>query len=94
MLPHVIRFNAAHVGPLYEELCRAADPSGPPVLLEDRVCALRSAAALPESLRDYQIPRACLPVLAAEAEQQWTAAFNPRAVTRTELVELYEAAYA
>jgi alcohol dehydrogenase len=93
MLPHVIRFNAGHVGALYEELRLAADPAAPPGLLEDRIRKMRAAAGLPGSLRDYEIPRGCLPELAVEAEQQWTAGFNPRPVTRVELLELYEAAY-
>ncbi len=89
MLPHVIRFNADHVGGLYEELRHSAAGR-----LEDRVSELRSAAGLPGSLRDCQVPRSCLPDLAAEAEKQWTAAFNPRPVGRAELLELYEAAHA
>jgi alcohol dehydrogenase len=94
MLPHVIRFNAGHVGRLYDDLRLAADPAGPPGLLEDRICELRVAAGLPESLRDYQVPRCCLADMAVEAEQQWTASFNPRPVARAELLELYEAAHA
>jgi alcohol dehydrogenase len=90
MLPHVIRFNASHVGPLYDELGGAGEP---PSLLEDRVCELLSIAGLPVSLRDFQVPKDCLPELAAEAEQQWTAEFNPRPVGRVELLELYEAAH-
>jgi alcohol dehydrogenase len=94
MLPHVIRFNAGHVGRLYDDLRLAADPTGPPGLLEDRICELRAAAGLPASLRDYQVPRSCLADMAVEAEQQWTASFNPRPVTRAELLELYEVAHA
>ena len=94
MLPHVVRFNAAHVGTLYDELRLAADPTGAPALLEERICELRSLAGLPERLRDCDVPRPCLPELAAEAERQWTAGFNPRPVTRANLLELYEAAYA
>lgn len=93
MLPHVVRFNAAHVGVLYDELRLAADPTGAPALLEERICELRSLAGLPERLRDCDVPRSCLPELAAEAERQWTAGFNPRPLTRAELLELYEAAY-
>jgi alcohol dehydrogenase len=85
MLPHVIRFNAVQVAPLYDELC----PTG----LEQRVDELRAAAGLPGGLRDYQVPRDCLPELAADAEKQWTAGFNPRPLGRTELQELYEAAH-
>jgi alcohol dehydrogenase len=94
MLPHVIRFNAGHVGRLYDDLRLAADETAQPGLLEDRICELRAAAGLPESLRDYQIPRGCLPEMAVEAEQQWTAGFNPRPVTRAELLGLYEDAHA
>ena len=36
--------------------------------------------------------RGILPVLAEEASQQWTARFNPRLVTETEILSLYEAA--
>jgi alcohol dehydrogenase len=93
MLPHVVRFNAGHVGELYDELRLSADPQAAPRLLEDQLREMRVVAGLPESLRDYQIPHDCLPELAAEAEGQWTAGFNPRPVTRAELLELYEAAH-
>jgi len=93
MLPHVVRFNAGHVGELYDELRLTADSQAAPRLLEDRLREMRVVAGLPESLRDYQIPHDCLPELAAEAEGQWTAGFNPRPVTRAELLELYEAAH-
>jgi alcohol dehydrogenase len=92
MLPHVVRFNAARVGGLYDELRRAADPAAR-TPLEDRICELRANAGLPLCLKDCQVPRECLPELAVEAEGQWTAGFNPRPVTRVELLELYEAAY-
>ena len=93
MLPHVIRFNSAHVGELYEELRTSASPAGRVVLLEDRVSELRAAAGLPESLGEYGIARGVLSELAGDAAEQWTAGFNPRPVARPELLELYEAAY-
>jgi alcohol dehydrogenase len=93
LLPHVIRFNAAQVGRSYDELCRAVQPEGRPLLLEDRIRELKGLAGLPDSLRDYDVPQGQLNELAAEAEQQWTAGFNPRPVTRKELLEIYEAAY-
>lgn len=93
LLPHVIRLNAAVAGPGYDELCRASDPAGRPVLLEERFRELKSLAGLPERLREYDVPRDLLNELATEAEQQWTAGFNPRPVTRKELLEVYEAAY-
>lgn len=94
MLPHVIRFNAAHVGELYDELSRLTDPNGAPRLLEERVQELRALAGLPESLRDCSVSQDCFPELAADAERQWTASFNPRPVKKNDLVALYEAAHA
>ena len=95
MLPHVIRFNAGHVGRLYDRAAAGAGPDAPPALLEDRICELRAAGrAAGEPAGLPGAPHACLPELAAEAEKQWTAGFNPRPVTRVELLELYEAAYA
>jgi alcohol dehydrogenase len=93
MLPGVIRFNAAVVGPLYDELCQSVAPDGGSVSLDERVQELRASAKLPVSLRDCDVPKDELNAMAEEAEAQWTAAFNPRSVTRGELLELYEAAY-
>ena len=93
MLTHVVRFNASHVGALYEELQRSAWSDEAPALLEDRVRQLRRTAGLPETLRDYSVPEERLPELAEDAGRQWTAGHNPRPVTPKELLELYEAAY-
>jgi alcohol dehydrogenase len=93
LLPHVIRFNAAHVGGSYDELARSVELVGKPILLEERIRELKSLAGLPDSLREYDVPRGRLHEMAAEAEQQWTAGFNPRPVTRKELLGIYEAAY-
>ncbi len=84
MLPHVVRFNATAVGALYDELA---------VRLEDRLRDLRRTAGLPETLRDCSVPAERLGELAEDAERQWTAAHNPRPLSRAELLELYEAAY-
>lgn len=92
MLPHVIRFNAAVVGQLYDELCTTIEHPAPR-MLEQRVSELKALLALPTSLREYQIPHDCLGEMAADAERQWTAGFNPRPVTARELLELYEQAY-
>jgi alcohol dehydrogenase len=93
VLPHVVRFNAAAVGALYEELHRESSRPAASGLLEDRLCELRAAAGLPETLRDIAVPRASLAALAEDAARQWTAGFNPRPVTAKELLALYEAAY-
>jgi alcohol dehydrogenase len=98
LLPHVVRFNAAAVGPLYGELTEQADlRNGDPGLagevLAGRLADLMHAAGLPTRLKDCGVSRGILPVLADEAAQQWTARFNPRPVTDADLLRLYEAAF-
>ena len=44
------------------------------------------------SLGECGVSQGILPLLAEEASQQWTARFNPRPVTETEILALYEAA--
>ena len=87
MLPHVVAFNRQAVGELYARLEAARG------MLEQRIRALRGACRLPERIQDCGVPRSALDALADEAAAQWTATFNPRPVTRTELRELYDAAY-
>ena len=96
--PHVIRFNAVAVGPLYGELAGQAglangDPQLGAVKLAERVEALARAAGLPARLSACGVNRAILPVLADEAAQQWTGKFNPRPAGFAELLRLYEEAY-
>lgn len=89
MLPHVIRFNAAD--PATRRAYEALGHS-PEALAEQVTCWLR-LAGLQTSLRACSVEETALPTLAAEAARQWTAAFNPRAVTATELAALYRAAF-
>jgi len=91
MLPHVVAFNRAAVGELYAELERVE--ALPPQTLEQRLRVLGAACGLPERLRDCGVPHAALDELSAEAAAQWTAGFNPRRVSQSELRELYHAAY-
>jgi alcohol dehydrogenase len=96
MLPHVIRFNAAAAECLYAELATAAElPDGRNAseLLADRVSQLTQAAGLPQTLRECGVSETILPVLAEEANQQWTARFNPRPVTESDILKLYQAAW-
>jgi alcohol dehydrogenase len=97
MLPHVIRFNASTVGPLYGDLAGQAglvngDTSLGTEKLAGRVETLARAAGLPARLADCGVNRAILPVLAEEAAEQWTGKFNPRPVGFAELLRLYEEA--
>jgi alcohol dehydrogenase len=87
MLPHVIRFNAPAADGLYAELSGSADA------LADRVTAMLSAAGLPQRLKECGVSDTILPLLAEEANEQWTARFNPRPVDETDILGLYRAAW-
>ncbi len=87
MLPHVIRFNAAGGTNPYISICHSA------IELADRVEELQFATSLPRHLSACGVTGEQLPVLAAEAAQQWTAGFNPRPVDADSLLHLYRAAW-
>jgi alcohol dehydrogenase len=92
MLPHVVRFNAAAVGHLYAELLGGdGRPAGE--ALAARVSQLVVAAGLPRSLREVGVSDSILPLLAEEANQQWTARFNPRPVDEAAILSIYQAAW-
>ena len=96
MLPHVVRFNAQTVGHLYAELVEqhgsaSGQPSGE--ILANRITALTAAAGLPNSLKECGVSNTILHLLAEEANQQWTARFNPRPVTEVDIFKLYQAAW-
>jgi alcohol dehydrogenase len=96
LLPHVIRFNAAAAGPLYADLAEEAnladDGAGAAEAIAQRVIRLMRSADLPLTLSECGVSSAALPALAEEANQQWTARFNPRPVAVKDLLGLYEAA--
>jgi alcohol dehydrogenase len=97
LLPHVVRFNASAVGPLYWELSEQAglangDGGSPADGLANRISELLRIANLPTTLTEAGVSDGILPLLAEEASNQWTARFNPRPVTETDLLQLYEAA--
>jgi alcohol dehydrogenase len=48
---------------------------------------------MPPSLAESGVEPARIPALAEEAARQWTAAFNPRPVSKDDFVKLYEAAF-
>ena len=86
LLPHVVRFNASG-GDLYRELNPDADA------LADRIAGLVRAAGLPTRLKDFGISEGILHLMAVEANEQWTARFNPRVVGEAEILSLYQAAW-
>ena len=89
MLPHVIRFNAEDpaVDGLYSQMASSA------ASLANRVEHLLSAAGLPKSLKECGVSDTILPLLAEEANEQWTARFNPRPVGQDDILKLYQSAW-
>lgn len=86
MLPHVVRFNSGlpEIADLYASY-HADDLAG-------RITGLLQAAGLKTRLSELGVEAAKIPVLAEAAAKQWTAHFNPREITETDFVKLYEAA--
>jgi alcohol dehydrogenase len=102
MLPHVVRFNGADPEALkaYAELASAPEiacvSDGLEEALEELIAHLNSLlnrAGFPPSLADCGATASMIPTLADEAAKQWTATFNPRAVSVRDFVQLYEAAF-
>jgi len=98
LLPHVIRFNAPVVGPLYGDLIHEAsrtngDWTAAGEALARRITELMKFAELPTTLSACGVSRGIFSVFADEAAQQWTGKFNPRPVGFQELLQLYEVAY-
>jgi alcohol dehydrogenase class IV len=96
MLPHVVRWNAGHVGDRYAELLTASGRDGsrdPGGRLAERLDELARSADLPRSLRDLGVPRKALDGLAADAGTQWTGACNPRPFDASAALTLYETAF-
>jgi alcohol dehydrogenase len=97
MLPHVVRFNAPSVANLYGDLVHEVglvngDTGAAGEVLACRLTDYLRAAGLPTSLRDCGVSEGILPLLADEANQHWTAQFNPRRAGEQEMLALYRAA--
>lgn len=96
LLPHVIRYNGPAAGHLYAQLVQENGLSnGQPAeeVLAARVARMLEATGLPRTLRECGVSETILHLLAEEANQQWTARFNPRAVTEVDILKIYQAAW-
>ncbi len=96
MLPHVVRWNAGVVEPLYAELLDPCDrelPGGAGERLAARLADVARACEFPTTLSEAGIEESVLPELAIEAARQWTGSFNPRPLTVDAALELYRRAY-
>ena len=96
MLPHVVRFNGPACGATYADLLHEIGMTIPADAAGERLgrwlSDLLAAARLATSLTAVRVPAPETTRLAAQAASQWTADFNPRPVTATDLAALYEAA--
>lgn len=102
MLPHVVRFNGQLVDSQYADL--AAELPGCEIAgrgtagwgtdqLARFLANTAHQAGLKGTLQQLGVEAAQLPVLAEEAAKQWTATFNPRPVTASDLFSLYQGAF-
>jgi alcohol dehydrogenase len=103
MLPHVVRFNAkdAAARVTYAQLAvdtgiavASESTEAAVAALSERLKGLLALSSLPASLTACGVKKSALPMLAAEATQQWTARFNPVALTASDFRFLYECAVA
>lgn len=99
MLPAVIRFNSQDpaCARAYASLADAAGIAGRHLPAAQAVDALLDAlrdlweeAGVPQSLQAAGADPGAIPILAAEAAQQWTAQFNPRPVAIADFETLYQ----
>jgi alcohol dehydrogenase len=88
MLPGVVRFNAGAAS--YGGLCAAAGLRDAEHLAS-RIEELLALAGLAASLGSFGVTPENIPQLAEEAAKQWTATFNPRAITAKDFAEMYAA---
>lgn len=100
MLPHVVRFNAAHVNHAYAELMELAGPGraeqdgqNEGEGLAEFITSLLVRAGLAVRLSACGIAQDTLPELAGEAARQWTTSFNPRVTDPAALLSLYRQAF-
>ena len=98
-LPVVMQYNAElpTARAVYAGLARDvglvdtnADDQASSEALIKQISKLLKKAGLPLSLQEHGFSREEIPSLAAEAAGQWTAQFNPRAITDDQFEKLYD----
>jgi alcohol dehydrogenase len=102
VLPHVLRFNAAHAGDLYAQLAPIIlpgielpqDPIAITELLADYFLTLAHDLGLPTTLQQMNIAKSDLNLLAEESMlQQRLLINNPREVSLEDALAIYEQAF-
>lgn len=101
VLAHVLRFNLRDASGIYAEIAADAFPQLAEVPLASRAEAFIEALAslgqelkIPQTLREVNIPREALPMMARDAMNQTRLLVNnPRPVTEADALAIYESAY-
>jgi alcohol dehydrogenase len=98
VLDHVVRFNGSAGRAEYGGLARLAFGSGSENgVASERLAKLwadlRDRACVSARLRDLGVREGDLDLLASQAAEQWTAQFNPRSASPSDMLALYRAAF-
>lgn len=98
VLPQVMKFNAEQeeTNRIYAEVARKSGLAGlnspdseATRSLIARVCEILKLANISSSLQDYGFVPSEINSLAAAAQEQWTARFNPRSINSSDFKNLY-----
>jgi alcohol dehydrogenase len=95
LLPSVVRWNGKVAAERYAELLKLASVQAdgdPTETLAHRLEEMAASAGLVDSLSAAGVHANDLPLLAAEAAQQWTGGFNPRPFDLQGALEVYQRA--
>ncbi len=103
MLPAVVRFNARDAESRRSYSALGSIAQNGEVLQDNeesfdfffsRLKALTSISGISGAEEKRSIKAADIPMMAEEAARQWTTGFNPRPVSKSDFIELYEEAFA
>lgn len=102
-LPKVMKFNSYQpkTNSIYADLSRksgiaesVSSDTEATQLLIDRVIWISELAGIPSSLEDLGFVEEDIATLAKDANEQWTARFNPRSVKLSDFIDLYSSLFA
>lgn len=94
MLPGVMAFNTTATGPALARVSLAlGSAKATPEAAVAQICELRAALGLPSRLRDVGVPFERLDALAEDAMHERATHFNPVAVTRDDVLQIYKDAW-
>lgn len=100
LLPHVLRFNGKVCPELFENMGRALgiDMNGSKGMdaverVVEAVRMLSVKVGIPQTLQEIDIPEDALPMLANQAINDICTGGNPRIVTESDILKIYQEAY-